>query len=101
MDKYYCVPHSLNQLKLTKNEQAILIALIKIFDQRDYEKGLSVVEVKASDCFFSTNKEIARLARVSVATVKRVKLRLKMRGLLRYRKEGGRSNKTKFFLPLC
>ena len=67
------VPHSLFEMEFKKTDLLILIVLIKIKNE-----AVGKVDI---EFFVASNKLIARYARIDLKTLRRVKARLKYKGL--------------------
>ena len=86
--RFYCVPHGLHEVPLSKAGLSVMIALFKLRD--DFLSSLG--GRTDSEYFSATNERIAKIAKVSTRTVKRIKPKLYLAGLIKYwspnRREG-------------
>ncbi len=78
---FYCIPHGLHEVPLSKAGLSVMVALFKLRDEYLSSLGGRT----DADYFFATNERIAKIAKVSKRTVKRIKPKLYLVGLIKYR----------------
>lgn len=72
----YLVPHFIHGCSLSASEQFVIVVLYKLRD--DYVKRVG----RDTGYFFSSNDEILSIAKVAPRSLRRIKFRLKITGLI-------------------